>query len=297
MLANKALAATYNTHGADISIVIFQNLVAVILVESCRMLGVVEYAKFQPSIALRWLPVNVMFVAMLVTSFMSLKYLSVPMVTIFKNLANVTTATGEWYFFEASQSSLVVVSFVVMIVGAVLAGSADLSFSLPGYLWMSVNCFATSSYILLMKRATKTLSLSKFGMVFYNNLLSVPLLLPVALLKGELASLALLAAPSVDAQGIAIPATLFDAGFLSINVFAGAVGFFLNLASLWCVSATSGTTYAIVGAMNKIPTTLLGFFIFDTPMTAQGGLYILLSMSGGFIYSFAKISETRQSRT
>ena len=118
------------------------------------------------------------------------------MVTIFKNLANVTTATGEWYFFEASQSSLVVVSFVVMIVGAVLAGSADLSFSLPGYLWMSVNCFATSSYILLMKRATKTLSLSKFGMVFYNNLLSVPLLLPVALLKGELASLALLAAPS-----------------------------------------------------------------------------------------------------
>ena len=48
--------------------------------------------------------------------------------------------------------------------------------------------------------------------------------------------------------------------------------------------------------MNKIPTTLLGFLIFDTPMTAQGGLYILLSMTGGFIYSYAKISETRQSR-
>ena len=43
--------------------------------------------------------------------------------------------------------------------------------------------------------------------------------------------------------------------------------------------------------------TLLGFFIFVTPMTAQGGLYILLSMSGGFIYSYAKISETRQLRT
>ena len=38
-----------------------------------------------------------------------------------------------------------------------------------------------------------------------------------------------------------------------------------------CVSATSGTTYAIVGAMNKIPTTLLGFFLFDTPLTAQVG--------------------------
>ena len=77
---------------------------------------------------------------------------------------------------DALRESYLLLS-AVFVVGAVLAGSADLSFSLPGYLWMSVNCFATSSYILLMKRATKTLSLSKFGMVFYNNLLSVPLLL------------------------------------------------------------------------------------------------------------------------
>lgn len=36
---------------------------------------------------------------------------------------------------------------------------------------MSANCFATASYVLTMKFATRTMKLPKFGMVFYNNLL------------------------------------------------------------------------------------------------------------------------------
>lgn len=40
-----------------------------------------------------------------------------------------------------------------------------------GYVWMSANCFATASYVLTMKFATRTMKLPKFGMVFYNNLL------------------------------------------------------------------------------------------------------------------------------
>lgn len=40
-----------------------------------------------------------------------------------------------------------------------------------GYFWMSANCFATASYVLTMKFATRTMKLPKFGMVFYNNLL------------------------------------------------------------------------------------------------------------------------------
>ncbi len=40
-----------------------------------------------------------------------------------------------------------------------------------GYFWMSANCFATASYVLTMKFATRTMQLPKFGMVFYNNLI------------------------------------------------------------------------------------------------------------------------------
>lgn len=40
-------------------------------------------------------PVNICFVLMLLTSFVAMRYLSVPMITIFKQLANLITVTGE----------------------------------------------------------------------------------------------------------------------------------------------------------------------------------------------------------
>ena len=36
------------------------------------------------------------------------------------------------------------------------------------------------------------------------------------------------------------------------------VGFFLNLATLWCVQNNTATTYAIVGSLNKIPLAFVG---------------------------------------
>ena len=40
------------------------------------------------------------------------------------------TWLGEWYFFDQKQSSVVVASFAIMVIGAMLAGAADLQFSL-----------------------------------------------------------------------------------------------------------------------------------------------------------------------
>ncbi len=49
---------------------------------------------------------------------------------------------------------------------------------------------------------------------------------------------------------------------LFLVTFSGAVGVLLSFTSLWCVSSTSATTYAIVGTSSKVPTTVLGAIIF-----------------------------------
>jgi GDP-mannose transporter len=77
-------------------------------------------------------------------------------------------------------------------------------------------------------------------MVYYNNLLSVPLLLLVASLNGEI----LKAVEYPDWASIGFQITL---------LVSGVVGFALNGAALWCVQATSPSTYSMVGALNKIP--------------------------------------------
>jgi GDP-mannose transporter len=81
------------------------------------------------------------------------------------------------------------------------------------------------------------------------------------------------------------------------NFFAGFVGFFLNFASLNCVQTTGPTTYSIVGSLNKIPVAILGYLMFDNIITSQTWFFISVSMCGGFLYSYAKITTSIQKST
>lgn len=282
VLTNKALASQYDAD-IDFLVIAFQSLCAVLLVLSCDTLGFIQHgsAKFDPSVALQWLPVNLFFVSMLSTGFLSLRYLNVPMVTIFKNLTNVGIMWGEWSLYGAHVSLGAILACAIMILGAVLAAANDITFSGIGYFWMLSNCVCCAGYVLYMKHATKTVRLPKFAMVFYNNLLSLPILLAGAAVRGEYTTFLW----SED---------LHTAAYVSLSLYAGLVGFALNLATLWCVSNNSATTYSVVGAMNKIPLAVVGWLLFRTPITQKALIFLSLSMCGGFLYTYTKLREANQ---
>jgi GDP-mannose transporter len=265
----------------NILLVVAQAVVAVVAVEFCKKMKWVEYPAFDMRTARLWAPVNLFFCAMLFTGMASLQYNNVPMVTVFKNITNILVAAGDKYYFGSPVEFLVKVAFGIMLLGAIFAARNDITVTTKGLLWMCANCAATAGYILYMKFATKTVKLSKFGMVFYNNVLCTLFLTPVAFLNGEVNIF--LGNPRIQTM---------DYGFK--NLFAGFVGFFLNFASLNCVQQTGPSTYAIIGSLNKIPTSILGWFIFDSVITAQTWFFIGVSMMGGFLYSYAKIQAGKR---
>lgn len=256
-------------------------MVAVICVEVCKTLKIVDYPSFDINVAKQWAPVNLFFCAMLFTGMASLQHNTVPIVTVFKNISNIVTAIGELTFFGTKIECLVVLAFAVMLGGAVAATSNDAQTSPIGLFWMAANCLSTSGYVLYMKHATQTVKLSKFGMVFYNNLLCTCFLLPAAMVAGE-----------VNIFILSTKIHTFE--YFIKNFFAGFVGFFLNFASLNCVAATGPTTYAIIGSLNKIPTAFLGFSLFDEVITPETWSFISVAMCGGFLYSYAKIRSSRR---
>ncbi|CAB1106258.1 unnamed protein product [Ectocarpus sp. CCAP 1310/34] len=275
-------------------VVVGQCLVATILVEAVRRMGYASYDPFNFSTARRWLPVSICFSAMLFTSFKALEVMNVPMVsetnsvvTVFKNLTNIVIVTGDWWFFQQAASWLVIFSMAVMVFGAIFASYNDLDFNPWGYFWMVANCCTTAGYVLYMKHATKSIKLPRFGMVFYNNLLTTCLLTPAAFMMG-------------DFTIFWTTPQLRTVTYIAALLFSGVVGVMLNFASLWCVGATSATTYAVVGSVNvvptydsEIPTALLGYQLFDSAISTQMGEFMLVSMIGGFMYSFAKLQEKR----
>lgn len=284
VLVNKSLSSSYNHYfenDINVLVVVFQAITAVLCVELSKKAGFVEYPPFDMKIAKQWAPVNIIFCLMLFTGMASLKHNSVPMVTIFKNITNIFTAFGDKYFFGTHVEAFTMVAFFVMLAGAVAAAWNDISITFTGLFWMSANCVSSASYVLALKFATKEVKLSKFGMVFYNNVLCVFFLLPAASAMGEVYTL--LATEEVHTSD-----------YFMKNLFAGFVGFFLNFASLNCVSVAGPITYAIVGSLNKIPTTILGWMIYDANITSDTWFFIIISMCGGFIYSYAKINEQKK---
>ena len=286
VLTNKSLASSYRdrtTTDLNILLVVFQAIVAVLCVGFSKRMKWVDYPALTLETIKLWIPVNLFFCAMLFTGMASLQYNSVPMVTIFKNITNIMVASGDCFFFHATMETLVIASFAVTLGGAIAAAWNDISSSWMGLFWMAANCGATAGYVLYMKYATKHVKLSKFGMVFVNNMLCIAFLLPAALMRGEVYSF-------LTTKG------LHTMDYFGKNSLAGFMGFFLNFAALNCVSATGPTTYAVVGSLNKVPVAFLGYFMFDSLITRETWFFICVSLCGGFMYSYAKIQQNNVSK-
>jgi len=236
----------------------------------------VDYPNFDVKTAVQWSPVNILFCGMLFSGMASLQHNSVPMVTVVKNICNICVTIGDFYFFSSKVGGLVMVSFGIMLGGAVAAAWNDLYATRLGIFWMVANILTTAGYILYMKFATKHVKLSKFGMVYYNNVLCTIFLLPVSVINGEMSL-------------FWKTESIHTLDYLTTNSFAGFVGFFLNFASLNCVANAGPTTYVTVGSLNKIPITFLGYFMFDDKITGQTWFFIWVSLMGGFLYTYAQI--------
>lgn len=70
-------------------------------------------------------------------------------------------------------------SVLLMVVGALVAGAGDLSWSFVGYSLTLLNCVVTSGYLVYIKKTSQSTKLDELTMMLYNNLLSMPAVLIV----------------------------------------------------------------------------------------------------------------------
>ncbi|KAL3591465.1 hypothetical protein D5086_010105, partial [Populus alba] len=268
ILVNKYVLSSYDFN-AGISLMLYQNFISVIIVSVLRFLGVISTEPLTWRLIKVWLPVNFIFVGMLITSMFSLKYINVAMVTVLKNVTNVITALGEMYLFQKDHDSRVWAALFLMIISAISGGITDLSFHAVGYAWQILNCFLTASYSLTLRRVmdtakqvTKSGNLNEFSMVMLNNTLSLPLGLILIFVFNEVDYLSrtpLLRLPT----------------FWLVVTLSGFLGLAISFTSMWFLHQTGATTYSLVGSLNKIPLSVAGILLFHVPTSLQNSASIL----------------------
>jgi GDP-mannose transporter len=277
IILNKLVINTYNLNYPMV-LLFLQKICALVLIVACKALGVLHYPAFDIKVARRWMPLTLLFVAMLWTSMKSLGLMSVAVQTILKNLAIILTAFGDSYFFGKKLTSFMFVSFAMMVLGSYIGSVDDKQVTFWGLFWTFANVLVTVAYVLYMKLllGNESKEIGRYGPVFYNSLLSLPFLLPAASSDISLFF--------QDVKAHSGPRAIFC---LTAMMFIGAV---MTFATFWCMRVTSPTTYSVTGALSKIPLALLGIVIFDHYPTPMGWLGIVVALSGGFLYTYLNLA-------
>ncbi|OIT02269.1 PREDICTED: GDP-mannose transporter GONST2-like [Nicotiana attenuata] len=283
ILLNKIVLSSYSFN-AGISLMFYQNLISTLIVCILGCSGAVTVEKLNWKLIKVWIPVNLIFIGMLVSGMYSLKYINIAMVTILKNVTNILTATGELYIFGKRQNQKVWTAMFLMIISAISGGITDLSFDGTGYAWQSVNCILTAGYSLTLrhvmdraKQFTKSGSLNEVSMVLLNNGISIPFAIGLIFLFDEWNYV-------INADVIKIPM------FWVAATASGLLGLAISFTSMWFLKQTGPTTYSLVGSLNKIPISIAGLLVFKVPLSVPNLFSILFGLLAGVLFARAKMS-------
>ncbi|KAH8725253.1 hypothetical protein GQ44DRAFT_707406 [Phaeosphaeriaceae sp. PMI808] len=265
-----------------------QSVVCVVAISMCKSAGLISYRDFNRDEARKWFPISLLLIGMIYTGTWSLKYLSIPVYTIFKNLTIILIAYGEVLWFGGSVTPMALFSFGLMVFSSIIAAWADIQHALgnlgqasdgaadamstlhAGYLWMMFNCVCTATYVLAMRKRIKLTNFKDFDTMYYNNLLTIPVLLIASILRNTV---------------------------LTVMVVSGLSSLFISYTSAWAVRVTSSTTYSMVGALNKLPIALSGLVFFDAPVTFGSVAAIFVGFISGIVYTLAKVRQNSKPKT
>ncbi|KAG1680828.1 hypothetical protein FOA52_008161 [Chlamydomonas sp. UWO 241] len=249
------------------SMLFFHCALAVGLVKGAEATESVQLEPLRWKVVTIWFPVNLLFVGMIATSYLALQRIGIGMFTLLKNMANLLTIIGDWYFFGKTYNLKVWGSLLLMMASAAVGSFTDLQFDMAGYTWQMINCVFTAGYALYLSNTMARVAphtsngerLSEFSMVFYNNFLSLGPVLVLMVFFGEFGKL--------QQQ----PA-LSNPEFLGVALAGGLLGFGISFSSLWFLSRSSATIYSLTGSINKILVAVLGILLFNERSSWQSAL-------------------------
>ncbi|ORY28767.1 hypothetical protein BCR39DRAFT_533738 [Naematelia encephala] len=286
-----------------------QSGVCVLAVWGVKRTGLITFRDFDMKDAKAWWPISSLLVAVIYTGSKSLQFLSIPVYTIFKNLTIILIAYGEVIMFNGKVTGLTLVAFALMVGSSVVAAWSDISsaWGAPptldpttgleiaaapharigslnaGYVWMAINCFASAAYVLFMRKRIKITGFKDWDSMFYNNLLSIPILVVFSVL--------------IEDWGAESLALNFPAAnrviLLSAIAFSGAAAVSISYSTAWCVRVCGSTTYSMVGALNKLPVAASGLLFFGDPVNFGNVTAIGVGGLAGIVYAVAKTNQAK----
>lgn len=239
-------------------------------------LGFLHHDAFTYETAKKFLPAAIVFYLAIFTNTNLLRHANVDTFIVFRSLTPLLVAVADTVFRKQPiPSKLTFLSLFIILGGAVGYVATDSAFTLTAYTWAFAYLVTITSEMVYIKHIVSNVGLNTWGLVLYNNLLSLMIAPVFWILTGEYSEV-------FASLGSRASWFEFDAVFaVSLScVFGLAISFF-GFAARRAISATA---FTVTGVVNKFLTVVINVLIWDKHASPFGLLCLLFTLCGGVLY-------------
>lgn len=222
-------------------------------------------------------PLALTYLLYMLATMESVRGVNVPMYTTLRRTTVVFTMFVEFILVGQKYTRSVIGSVALIVFGAFVAGSRDLSFDAYGYAVVFLSNITTAIYLATISRIGKSSGLNSFGLMWCNGILCGPVLLFWTFIRGDLRM-------TMDFP------YLFAPGFLIVLLLSCVLAFFLNYSIFLNTTLNSAVTQTICGNLKDLFTITLGWMFFGgLPFDLLNVIGQLLGFVGSGFYAYFKL--------
>eukprot|EP00811_Abedinium_folium_P001319 NODE_11205_length_1301_cov_4.799830.p1 GENE.NODE_11205_length_1301_cov_4.799830~~NODE_11205_length_1301_cov_4.799830.p1 ORF type:complete len:415 (+),score=134.09 NODE_11205_length_1301_cov_4.799830:149-1246(+) len=244
-----------------------------------------DLCKVNRAQVLRWSVVPVFYAAMLNTSLLSYRYLTLSLVTVFRNLAPIVTLLVESAVMppahRPSISVKAIASLHLALLGALVYSYAALEFNWIGVALVALNSLMAIADRLIQRRLLvgecKDMALP--ACMAINNTLGIVPTVALCFVLGEPAKLH----QRMD--------ELHSPIIHLLVLLSGAMGLSLCYFGLACQREMTATSFQVMQNVSKVLVVAVGVVEFDDQWDSLTAAGMALSLLGGFLYGRVRAQE------
>eukprot|EP00158_Paraphelidium_tribonemae_P003645 Partr_v1_DN26276_c1_g4_i1_m48411 putative Solute carrier family 35 member C1 len=272
-----------------IMVTFYQLIVALGLLLVCGHLGksnatlsIIPPFEFNRHLAVKVVPLTMIYVAMLAFNNLCLNYVEVTFYQVARSLTILFNIAFTKYFLGKSTSTPALVACGIVFMGFLLGSAGELNFSWIGLFFGVGSSFFVALYGIYVKKTLAYMDDNQWKLLHYNTALSIPLTFPLMFLFGEWSS--------------AMKTVTFwsEFSFWAVMTVTGITGFLINIAVFLQIKVTTPLTNTISGTAKACAQTILAWFIWKNPISSLNGFGIFLSLFGSGLYSYVRYMEMKK---
>lgn len=287
VLFNKAALSSYSFPSANV-ITLFQMICSCTFLYILRLRKIITFSDTSSLngnstrfVSLQTLihtsPLALTYLLYMLATMESVRGVNVPMYTTLRRTTVVFTMFVEFILVGQKYTLSVIGSVGLIVFGAFVAGSRDLSFDAYGYSIVFLSNITTAIYLATISRIGKSSGLNSFGLMWCNGILCGPVLLFWTFIRGDLRM-------TMDFP------YLFAPGFLIVLLLSCMLAFLLNYSIFLNTTLNSAVTQTICGNLKDLFTISLGWMFFGgLPFDLLNVIGQLLGFIGSGLYAYFKL--------